>query len=585
MKPNKKLLGKFLPGMFIMLAMLIVACGGGNSGTSSTGSKLSDDKQIYVTPYSGISDVATLDPALSTDLESISAIDTMFTGLVQLDDNLKVYGELAEKWSTSSDGLTWTFTLRPGMKFSDGNPITADDVIFSIDRALKPALKSTVAPSYLALVKDSDKRFAGKVPTLINDSLFAPDPNTVKIVTNQKAAYFLDALTYSTSYVVEKSLMQKYGDTDYFKHLSEGGCSGPFKLDKHLPGQYISFVPNDNYYGPKPQLKKFVIAFYKDPQTTYKAYKTNQVDQAGVPTANLDEARAFPNKQFRQAPELAIDYITMNYMAKPFDNIKIRQAFALSIDKDTIGQNIWKGARFATNHIIPQGMPGYNPDLKGTAGVNSTKGDKDLAKKLFQEGMQEEGYTASTFPQISFTVATSGSQTVKNEFQFVQQQWKDTLGVNVTINDEDFNKILDDSSNTVNNPKGLQMWALDWIADYPDAQDWTSLLFGKGSSNNNFNYGLGKSSDIATQQQTQALMPVADANQNSAERLSQYNKIEQQLVDDVAWIPIVQRQSSYVLKPCVKGVVDNAQLLTPPRDWTNIYKTSDSPCASTNAYK
>ncbi|GHO67303.1 hypothetical protein KSC_061950 [Ktedonobacter sp. SOSP1-52] len=468
MKPNKKLLGKFLPGMFIMLAMLIVACGGGNSGTSSTGSKLSDDKQIYVTPYSGISDVATLDPAISTDLDSIGAIDMMFTGLVQLDDNLKVYGELADNWTTSSDGLTWTFKLRQGAKFSDGNPITADDVIFSIDRALKPELKSTVAPSYLALVKDSDKRFSGKIPTLINDSLFAPDPTTVKIVTSQKAAYFLDALTYSTSYVVEKSLVQKYGDTDYFKHLDTGGCSGPFILEKHVNGQQISFVPNNNYYGPKPQLKKVVFPFYKDPQTTYKAYKTNQVDTAGVPTANLDEARAFPSKQFRQAPQLAIDYYTMNYLVKPFDNIKIRQAFALSIDKDTIGQNIFKGARFATNHIIPQGMPGYNPNLKGTAGVDSTKGDKDLAKKLFQEGMQEEHYTASTFPQITFTVATSGSQTIKNEFQFAQQQWKDTLGVNVTINDEDFNKLLDDTSNAVNNPKGLQMWAIDWIADYPD---------------------------------------------------------------------------------------------------------------------
>ncbi|GHO54932.1 peptide ABC transporter substrate-binding protein [Ktedonobacter robiniae] len=585
MKPNKKLLGKFLPGMFIMLAMLIVACGGGNSGTSSTGSKLSDDKQIYVTPYSGISDVATLDPALSTDLESIGAIDTMFTGLVQLDDSLKVYGELAEKWSTSSDGLTWTFTLRQGMKFSDGNPITADDVIFSIDRALKPELKSTVAPSYLALVKDSDKRFTGKIPTLINDSLFAPDPTTVKIVTNRKAAYFLDALTYSTSYVVEKSLIQKYGDTEYFKHLDKGGCSGPFILDKRLPGQYISFVPNANYYGPKSQIKKYIIAFYKDPQTTYKAYKTNQIDEAGVPTANLDEARAFPNKQFRQAPTLAIDYITMNYMAKPFDNIKIRQAFDLAIDKDTIAQNIWKGARIASNHVIPQGMPGYNPDLKGPAGVTSTKGDKDLAKKLFQEGLQAEGLTASTFPTINFTVATSGSQSAKNEFEFVQQQWKDTLGVTVNINDEDFNKILDDSSNTVNNPKGLQMWALDWIADYPDPQDWTSLLFGKGSSNNNFNYGLGKPTDLTTQQQIQDLMPTADANQNNAERISQYNKIEQQLVEDTAWISIDQRQSSYVLKPCVKGVVDNAQLLTPPRDWANIYKTSDSPCGNTNSYK
>ncbi|GHO58953.1 peptide ABC transporter substrate-binding protein [Ktedonobacter robiniae] len=584
MQSGKKRRILFLPLLLTLLAVLVAACGGNSGGNgSSSGSKLSDDKQVYVIPESGLSDLATLDPALSTDAPSIGAIDLMFTGLVQLDDNLKVYGELAQSWTTSSDGLTWTFKLRPGIKFNDGNPITADDVIFSIDRALKPELKSTVAPAYLSLVKDSDKRFAGKVPTLINDSLFAPDPSTVKIVTSQNAQYFLDALTYPTSYVVEKSFVQKYGDTDFLKHLSEGSCSGPYQLEKYTSGKQVSFVPNNSYWAGKAQLKKVVYAFYKDPQTAYKAYKTNQLDNAGVPTANLDEARALPNKQFRQVPQLTIDYFAMNYLAKPFNNIKIRQAFALAVDKSAIEKNINKGARLATNHIIPQGMPGYYPDLKGPAGVTSTKGDKTLAKQLFQQGMQEENYTLSNFPAISVTVASSGSQSAKNLFEFAQQQWKDTLGVTVTINDEDFNKRLDDVSNTVGNGK-LQMWFAAWGADYPDPEDWTTLLFGAGSSNNSLNYGMGTSKTVATQKQIQDLMLKADVNQNATERISQYNQIEQQMVDDVAWMPVDQRTLSYVLKPCVKGIVDNAQDQIPPQDWLKIYKTSDSPCANTSAY-
>ncbi|GHO70792.1 peptide ABC transporter substrate-binding protein [Ktedonobacter sp. SOSP1-52] len=583
MQSGKKRRILFLPLLLTLLAVLVVACGGNSGGSGSTGSKLSDDKQVYVIPESGLSDLATLDPALSTDAPSISAIDLMFTGLVQLDDNLKVYGELAQNWSTSSDGLTWTFKLRPGIKFNDGNPITADDVIFSIDRALKPELKSTVAPAYLSLVKDSDKRFAGKVPTLINDSLFAPDPSTVKIVTTQNAQYFLDALTYPTSYVVEKSFVQKYGDTDFLKHLSEGGCSGPYQLEKYTSGKQVSFVPNNSYWAGKAQLKKVVYAFYKDPQTAYKAYKTNQLDQAGVPTANLDEARALPNKQYRQVPQLTIDYFAMNYLAKPFNNIKIRQAFALAVDKSAIEKSIYKGQRLATNHIVPQGMPGYNPDLKGPAGVTSTKGDKTLAKQLFQEGMQEENYTLANFPAITVTVASGGSQSGKNLFTFAQQQWKDTLGVTVTINDEDFNKRLDDVSNTVGNGK-LQMWFAAWGADYPDPEDWTTLLFGAGSSNNSLNYGMGNSKTVATQKQMQDLMAKADVNQNSAQRISQYNQVEQQMVDDVAWMPVDQRTLSYVLKPCVQGIVDNAQDQIPPQDWLKIYKSSDSPCANTSAY-
>src|SRR5437879_10077738 len=119
MRSGKKRVTLFLPLLLTLLAVLVAACGG-SSGGNTTGGKLSDDKQIYVIPLSGLSDVATLDPALSTDSASITALDMMFTGLVQLDDNLKVYGELAQSWKQSSDGLTWTFTLRPNLKFSDG---------------------------------------------------------------------------------------------------------------------------------------------------------------------------------------------------------------------------------------------------------------------------------------------------------------------------------------------------------------------------------------------------------------------------------------------------------------------------------
>ncbi|GHO45457.1 peptide ABC transporter substrate-binding protein [Ktedonospora formicarum] len=583
MKLSKQRAGVFLPAVLILLAMLIVACGGSSSGAGK-GSKLPDDQQIYVLPEAGVSDVATLDPALSTDVPSNDSISLMFTGLVQLDKDLKVYPELAKSWTTSSDGKTWTFKLRDDLKFSDGNPITADDVVYSIDRALDPKTKSTVASTYLALVKDATKRSKGTVKTLINDSLFASDPTTVKIVTEQRAQYFLDALTYSTSYVVEKSFIEKYGEGEWLKHLDQGGVSGPFKLEKHVSGQQISFVPNENYWGPKPQLKKVVFPFYKDGPTAYKAYQANQVDQAAVPTANLAQARALPDNQFRQAPKLIIDYYTMNYLAKPFNNIKIRQAFALSIDKDMIAQNIYKGSYIATNHIVPKGMPGYNENLKGPAGVASTKGDKTLAKQLLEQGMQEEGYTLSNFPAVTLTVATSGSPTAKNELSFLQSQWKEALGINVTINDEDFNKLLDDTSATHGNPKGMQMWGIAWNADYPDAQDWLSLQFGDNDYNQS-NYGKGDSADVATQRQMQKLMTTADGNKNDAERIQQYNKIEQQLVDDAAWIPTHQRQSSTVVKPCIQGLVPNAQSIFPPQDWANIYKTNANSCANVNPYK
>ncbi len=342
MRSSKKLMTRLLPTFLALMGMLLVACGGSTSTTPTTSGKATPDKQVMNFPFvAGISDIKTFDPALSTDAPSIAAIDLVFTGLVQLDDNLKVVPQLAASYSEGSDGLTWTFKLKPNLKFSDGTALTSADVAYSIDRALQPATKSTTAPIYLALIKDSDKLVAGKIKTIIGDSLLTPDPNTVVIITNKKAAYFLDALAYSCSYVVEKSLIDKYG-TNFTDHLTEGGGDGPWKVSEYTHGKQIVVVPNPNYYGAKPQLTKLIYPFYKQQDTVYKAYEAGQVDYSGVPSANLAAAKTLPNNQYQQIPQLWINYYTMNYLVKPFDNIHIRQAFDLAVDKDLIVHSVWK---------------------------------------------------------------------------------------------------------------------------------------------------------------------------------------------------------------------------------------------------
>jgi len=586
MRSSKKLTTMVLPALLCVLSMIVAACGSAPTSTtpgSTAPSKAAANKQVYVSPFGGLTDIATFDPALSTDSASITAIDMIFTGLVQLDDKLQVKDQLAASHSVSADGLTYTFTLKPNLKFSDGTPLTSADVAYSINRALEPSLKSTVSPIYLALVKDSDKMLNGKVKTLIGDSLLAPDPQTIKIVTSQKAAYFLEALTYPCSYVIEKSMIDKYGDAKFADHLKEGiGGDGPFVVSAYNRSKDIQFVPNKNYYGAQPQLQKVVFPFYQNADTDYKAYKSGQVDSAGIPAEQLAEAKALPNHQYRAAPQLTITYLTFNYLVKPFDNIHIRQAFELALDKDAIAHNILKDQVIPTNHIVPQGMPGYNPDLKGPDGTTSTKGDPAKAKQLLQQGMQEEGLT--TLPPITYTLYTGGSSTGRNALAAMQQMWKTALGVNVTPADIDFNTLLSKINTALNNSKGLMMWRIGWIADYPDPQDWLTLQFDKGVPNNQVNYGQNNSSDAAQQQATQKLMEQADANMDATSRMQQYNQAEQQLVNDVAWLPLYQVQSSYVLKPCVVGIVDNAQGLTPPDDWGNIYISTDPTCANSSGY-
>jgi oligopeptide transport system substrate-binding protein len=588
MQSGKKLAKTFLPTLFCLLSMLLVACGGGSNSTgpTSTGvTKAPANQQIYVDPEEGVSDLKQFDPAMAGDLRSIGAIGLVFTGLVELNDNLQVIDQLAASHQVAADGVTWTFKLRPDLKFSDGTPLTSTDVAYSIDRALDPALKSGVAPAYLSLIKDSDKRNAGQIKTLVGDSILTPDPQTVVIVTNKKAAYFLDTLTYNTSYVVEKKLIDKYGNTAWTDHLNEGGGAGPWMVSKYAHGQEIDFVPNPYYYGKKPQLKKLIYPFYRQSDTSYKAYQVGQVSTAGVPNAQLDSAKALPNKQYHEVPSLDVYYFGMNYLAKPFDNIKIRQAFALALNKDSIAHNIYKDTIIPTNHIVPQGMPGYNPNLTGPDGVKGTAGDPTQAKQLFQQGLQEEGMTLATLPQITVEVSSEGSADARNEFSTEQQMWQSTLGVTVKINDVDFSKLLDDIDGALNNPKGLMMWQVDWIADYPDPQDWTTLQFDKGAPNNQINYGQNHSADAAQQQATQQLLEQADVNPDPNARLQQYMQAEQQLVNDVAWLPIYQATSSIVRKPCVVGYVDTPGLMTPPDDWANVYISTATPCANTSAYQ
>ena len=527
------------------------------------------DKQVYVVPQVGVSDITTLDPALvlAADQPSMSAVEMIYSGLVTLNDNLQVQPQLAQSWSVSQDGLTYTFHLRHNLKFSDGTPLSATDVAYSIDRALQPATKSTVAPIYLSLIKDSDKMLGGFIPTLINDSLITPDANTLVISIKKRAPYFLAMVTYPCSFVVEKRLIDTY-KTAFTDHLTEGGSTGPFKVSQYTHGKEIDFVPNSNYYGPQPQLHKVVFPFYQQSDNAYHDYLTGKVDTVGIPVSTF--ANDKKRNDFHQIPQLWINYYTMNYLVKPFDNIHIRQAFALAIDKAAIATDVWKGTVLPTNHIVPQGMPGFNPNLTSPDGTQSLKGNPAQARALLQMGLKEENLAA--LPPIKLTYATSANVAYFDlEVTAMIKMWHDVLGVTVTPVAIDYNSLLTQVTLATGNAAGLQFWGLTWVAEYPDPQDWLTRQFDSGVPNNNMNYGQNTSSNVAKQQMQQQQLEKADSNSSEDVRIQTYQQAEQQLVNDVAWMPMEQVTSNFLRKTTVIGIVDNAQGIIPPNDWANVY--------------
>jgi oligopeptide transport system substrate-binding protein len=554
-----------------ILMLLLTSCNllGGNTTPQATPVvKAPLDKQVFIYPMSNISDITTFDPALAFDAQSITAIQMVFTGLVQLNDQEQVVGQLAQNWSVSPDGLSWTFHLKKNLMFSDGTRLTSADVAYSIDRALQPATKSTVAPIYLSQIRDSDKLLAGNISTLINDSLITPDANTITIQTRTKSAYFLAMLTHPCSYVVEKQLIQVYG-AHFTDHLMDGGGAGPFRVTQYVHGKEIDFAPNQFYYDAHPQLKKVIFPFYQQDAAAYNAYQTGAVDATGVPVSTFANDKKHPD--FHQEPQLWINYYTMNYLVKPFDNLQIRQAFALAIDKTAIASTVWHGTVIPTNHIVPEGMAGFNPALTGPDGTQNLKGNSALAKTLLMKGLQTEGWSSvSQMPPIKLTYAMNVSSFAQ-EVTAMIGMWQKALGITVTADPVDYNTLLADVTAATNNPQGLQMWGLAWVGEYPDPQDWLTRQFDAGVPNNNMNYGQNFSNDAAAQQSTQHLLEAADANFQAQSRLQSYQKAEQQLVNDVAWLPVEQVTQVYLLKSYVIGMVNNPQGQIPPDDWANIY--------------
>ena len=556
--------------LLCLLVLFVTACNTSGNSQTKQWQKAPASKQVYTAPLVGITDITTLDPALvlASDTPSMDAIQMLYTGLVQLNDKLEVQAQMARSWSISSDGLSYTFHLRPNLKFSDGTPLTSADVVYSINRALLPATKSPTAPIYLDLVKDSDKLLGGFIPTLIGDSLLAPDSHTVTIELKRPAAYFLSMLTYPCAYVVEKHLIDTYA-ANFTDHLNEGGSSGPFKVSQYIHGQEIDFVPNTDYYNPLPQLHKVVFSFYQQPDNAYHDYMTGRLDTTGVPVSIFatDKKRA----DFHQLPLLWINYYAMNYLTKPFDNIHIRQAFALAIDKTAIARNVWKGTVIPTNHIVPQGMPGYNTQLTGPDGTRNLTGNMTKARALLQQGIHEEGWSSITqIPAIKLTYAT-GVVNSDSEVNELIQMWQTVLGITVTANPIDYSTLLSQVTQATNNPNGLQMWGLAWVGEYPDLQDWLTRQFDRGVPNNNMNYGENTSNDAAQQQALQQQLEAADSNIHAATRSQTYQRAEQQLVNDVAWLPIEQVTMPFLRQPGVFGMVDNAEGLVPPDDWAHIY--------------
>ncbi len=541
---------------FAMLASLFLAACGASSTTGSTA--LASDQSIIL-PNVGVPEIATFDPALPSDLNSAEAIQMAFSGLVSLDPTtLNVVADMATTIPTvanggiTNGGTTYTFHVKPNLEFSNGDPVTAQTFAFSIDRSLDPRLKSNVATVYLGHIKGAMLRYTGKQSTIIgtgpNFGLNVLDPQTLQINLDSPIAFFLETMTYSTSWAVDSS-NASFTDATWTNHAVG---TGPFMLQTWNHNNNMIFVPNPHWYGAPSKITKITMPFINDVNTAYSEFKAKQVDFDGLGnqlTADqYVDAKTNLSSELNNTPYLAINYVSPNWNIAPFTDKRVRQAFAYATDRNTIANVVEKGSVIASDHIIPQGMPGYFAGLQGLP-FNPT-----MAKQLISAAYPD----ITKFPPVTMTYPAVGDNT-KIAVE-LQSEYKTYLGVNITLNGESFNKLVNDVYGN-----NLQFYMLAWIADYPDPQDWTSLQFTKGAPNNTMNFN-----DPAFD----ALTNAGDIDQNPTDRLSKYNQAEEIAVDDVGWIPYIQLKNTYVTQPWLHGLTIDGGGLIPDNEWANIYVTT-----------
>jgi oligopeptide transport system substrate-binding protein len=487
------------------------------------------------------SDPLTLDPAIVTDADSSTYIVEIFGGLVQLDKNMKVIPDIASSWTVSPDGTVYTFKLRNDVVFQNSNRrVTAQDFKYSMERACDPSTNSTTADEYLGDIVGAKDMIRGNAKNISGIKVI--DDQTLQITIDAPKPYFLAKLTYPTAYVVD----QQQINADKRNWTMHPNGTGPFILKSWKIGESVTLVANPRYHLGAPKVGE--IDFNLAGGSPLTQYENGEVDIAGVGLDDLDRVRdpSDPlSKEYMHKPLFSTEAIEFNTTKAPFDDPKVRQAFGMAIDRDQLVNVVLKGAVQKAEGIMPPGMPGYNQNIKGLPF------DPNQAKQLLQQSKY-----AGKLPPITFTTSGQGAD-VGPVLDAIIQMWKDNLGVDVQIQQEDPATFLDDEK------KGaLQIWDFGWIADYPDPEDFLDLNF----------YSQGNGDDTKyNNPQVDQLLLAARTEQDQTKRFQEYNQAEQQIVQDAPWIPLFWDETNEVVKPYVQGY-DEVPIIIPIFRYVSLNK-------------
>jgi len=417
-----------------------------------------------------------LDPSLIQGVPEARLYMGLFEGLTIYDPKTsKAVPGLAEKWDISADGKTVTFHLRQSV-WSDGKPLTAKDFVDGWIRTLKPETGSQYAYMMGMVIQGADDFNQGKNKDPNSVGVKALDDNTLQVNLVGPSPYFVDMTAHQVFAPLPMHVINKWGDKWIQPEHFVG--NGPFVLQEWKPQDYIFMVKNPKYWDAKNvKLNSVKVLAITDDKTAYNMFKKGEIDwTTNVPLDIIDEVKLLPT--YQASPQLATYYYCFNNQRKPFDNPLVRQALSAAVDKKALVEKVTKAGQIPTDAFTPP-MPGFTP--QPGIGYNVAKAKQLLAQAGYPDG--------KGFP--TFTILYNTNEGHKKIAEFMQEQWKTNLNINVNLQNQEWKTFLDTRSTS----HDFDVARNGWVADYMDPSNFQELFL-TGGGNNDGQYSNPKFDEL-----------------------------------------------------------------------------------------
>ncbi|MEZ5570438.1 MAG: peptide ABC transporter substrate-binding protein [Halioglobus sp.] len=514
----------------VIVSMALLACSSGES-------RVVQGNREGILHFGNGTEPQGLDPHVVTGVPESHIISALFEGLaVKNPYTLEPEPGVAQRWEVSEDGLTVTFYLNPEARWSNGDPMTAADYVWSWQRALNPAMGNQYA-YMLYPVKNAEEYATGKLQDFSEVGVKALDDHTLQVQLTAPTPYFIQLMDHHSTFALHRPTIEKFGKaTDRFTpwtRVENIVSNGPFVLEDWQLNRRITVKKSDTYWD-RDRVKLNGIVFYptENISSEERMFRVGQLHYTQVvPLDKVPVYRAMADSPYVNAPYLGTYFYLLNTNKPPLDDVRVRQALSLAIDRELLNNTVLHGTNVPAYSITPPGTLGYQPPKLF---------DHDVARA--RALLAEAGYPdGKGFPGAQLIYNTSESH-LKIAVA-LQQMWKDALNIDVTITNQEWKVYLDSVDQM-----DFQMARRGWIGDYVDPNNFLDLfLCGGGNNNTGF-------CDPVYDEMIQRQAPQAKTRQ---ERYRIFAAAETRLMEQMPIIPIYTYTSNHLVHPSVQGIPSN----------------------------